>query len=214
MTQYFSSDFTEQAWIYISTHRFGQKYIAERCGMKVQKLKSVIEESNDPRLLDDILFYSGAKINVSIVDELFVTPNFSVCSGSYRLIKQRMSINTLVSLCNDFTAGGDINDGDVFRLLDVSKRRFVIIYRDFNVFVIEVDRTWIHFEKVNEILIKQTCNFQENGVFSALAKAVLIQFVSDVDHVQTPQQYYGVIDRLAYLAMSFEETLPRVLVND
>lgn len=214
MTQYFSRDFTEQAWVYITTHRFGQKYIAERCGIKVKELREIIAESNDPRLLNDILFYSGAKVDVSIVDELFVAPSCSVCCGSYRIIKQRMSINTLVSLCNDFTEGGDINDGDVFRLFEVSNRRFVIVYRDFEVFVIEVDRTWIHFDKTKEILIKQTCNFQENDVFSALAKAVLIQFIADIDHVKTPQEYYGFIERLAYLAMSFEDALPRTLFEE
>lgn len=49
MPQYFSPDFAKDAWDFIATHFFGDKYIAERCGLTVKELRTVLKESRDPR---------------------------------------------------------------------------------------------------------------------------------------------------------------------
>tara|TARA_B110001454_G_C12679657_1_gene417434 strand:+ start:441 stop:578 length:138 start_codon:yes stop_codon:yes gene_type:complete len=44
MNQYFSNTFSEDAWGYITTHLFGHKYIAQRCGLTVKDLRKTISE--------------------------------------------------------------------------------------------------------------------------------------------------------------------------
>jgi len=212
--QYFSPEFSEDAWCYITTNFFGQKYIAQRCGLTVKDLRRTLTESNDAKKLNDILFYAGAKIDVSIVNELFVTQCNEVCPGSYRVIKQRMSIKTLVNLCNDFTGGGDIGDGDVYRLISILDRNFVFIYRSYETHVIEIQQDWTHFNKVQDILTEQTCNLQINGDLSPLSAAVIKNFIIDVNNAETPQDYYRLIERFNGLAGYFETSLPRTLHTD
>lgn len=213
MPQYFSSDFEQDAWSFITTHLFGHKYIAQRCFLTVKELRETLKKSNDPRELDDILFFAGAKIDVSIVDRLFVTSCTQVCRGSYRIIDQRMSVKTLVKLCNDFTDYGDISEGDVYRIIEILGKKLILINRSHETHVIEIKKDWVYFDKTQNILLKQTCNLQTEGGLSPLAIAVTTRFINDLDYVQTAQDYYKLINEFNSLACHFETSLPRVLIN-
>lgn len=204
--QYFCNNFSEDAWCYITTHFFGQKYIAQRSGLTVKALRTKINESRDARALNDILFYAGAKIDVSIVDELFVNKCSDICPGSYRYINQRMSIKTLVNLCNDFTGGGDICEGAIYRCIELLDSHFVFIHYAYETHIIEIQRNWVHFHKLQDILTQQTCNLQVEGGLSHLSMLIISDFIKDVSNVETPQEYYSLIERLNKLAIHFENT--------
>lgn len=211
MPQFFSCDFPKDAWDFIETHFFGDKYIAQRCCLTVKELRTVLKESRDPRAIDDILFYAGACIELSIVDELYVTRSSQICSGSYRIIKQRMSIKTLVHLCNDFTDCGDICDGDVYRIIEISGVTLVLIHHSDETHIIEVKRDWVHFDKLQTILLKQTYGLQINGGLSPLSTAVINQFLIDLNGIETAQEYYQLVNNFNRLASHFENSLPRTL---
>lgn len=213
MPRYFSRDFSKDAWDFIATHFFGDKYIAERCGLTVKELRTVLKESRDPREIDDILFYAGACVELSIVDEYYVTRSSQICSGSYRIINKRMSIKTLVHLCNDFTDCGDICDGDVYRIIDISGMTLVLIHHSDETHIIEIDKDWVHFDKLQTILLKQTCDLQTEGALSPLCIAVINNFVIELDGIESAQEYYRLIDKFNRLASHFETSLPRTLYS-
>lgn len=200
--EYFCEGFSKDAWSYIRTSFWGEKTIALKCELSTKKLKSTIQNSRDPQYLNDLLYFAGARVAVNH-SELFVQPDYTDCPGSIRLVSGNTPINTLITLCDDFTGGGDICEYNTYRVLELSQNKYVVIHHGDRTHIIEIDQSWKHFSKVEEILTKQTENLQTDAKFSLLSIAILIQFLRDCTEITSPYGHFDLIKKLNKVAPFF-----------
>lgn len=199
MQEYFCQEFSKDAWSYIRTSFWGEKIIANKCGLSIKELKSTIQNSRDSQYLNNLLYVAGARVAESH-GELFVQPDYTDCPGSIRLVSGNTPIDTLITLCEDFTCGGDICEYDTYRVLELSQNKYVVIHHDGHTHIIEINQSWKHFDKVEELLIKQTENLQTEGKFTQLSIAILVQFLRDCAEISNPYGHLDLIKKLNNIA--------------
>ena len=196
--------FSKSAWLYINTYIFGAKYIANRCGLTVSELKDKVNNCTESIQLEKALFYAGARVDVTTIsNELFVSPSDALCRGSYRHISKRLSMNSLITLCEDLTGGGDICEGDIYRIIEVCDKKLILIHHSCNTHVIEIDKNWLHYLKLESILEKYTCNLQVEDEISPANIASIKYFIQSLNSLTSANDYYRLIDYFNDCASGF-----------
>jgi hypothetical protein len=204
MATYIPQVLANEIWFYISTHYFGQKYIAERTGITVKNLKERVYDWNG--ILESIDFpmsMSGSRLEVSIADEVYAEPSTAFCNGSFRHIRQRMPIKGLINFLSDLTEGGDINCDDFFCLEYIEERYFIYIHRQ-STHVIEVHPDWFAFDDIENILVDSGLNFQGINILSNASRSIFSYLIKKFSLKDTPQEYYKKIDELNSHSFAFE----------
>lgn len=200
--EYFCEGFSKDAWSYIRTSFWGEKIVAHKCGLSTKELKSTIQNSRDPQYLNNLLYVAGARVAENH-GELFVQPDYTDCPGSIRLVGGNTPTNTLITLCDDFTCGGDICEYNTYKVLELSQSKYVVIHHGDRTHIIEIAQNWKHFSKVEEILTKQTENLQTDGQFSPLSIAIMAQFLRDCAEITSPYGHFDLIKKLNNVAPYF-----------
>lgn len=203
---YFQPALSQEIWFYIETHFFGAKYVAERCGVTIKFLReSVFDASLDLDYLGRVIFCCGAKFAVSISNELFVQPDYSVCSGGFRHCKGRQSIRSFISFLNEVSGGGDINDGDFLTTINFKDRVFVFCHQQYQyTHIIEVHPCCKSRENLEDFLNKNLCNYQTQNNLSPLSLKVLEAMLKSFDGIVNRHDYYESVSNLHHWANHFE----------
>lgn len=210
MAYYYPDVLGKDSWFYIVTHFFGSQYIAKRCGMKIAELKDyVFSWDGKDSTLEHALFCSGAMLDASIGDELFVSPSYQMCKGSYRICKQRLPIKDLIRFLNDVSLGGDITFGDFLSVEHIQDRVFVFAHFQFkHTHLIEIDSSWGSSDNIEELLDKKLLGFQGSSVLSSLSLTILEVLIETFDNLDNPQDYYRAVNDLHDWANRFEYAYP------
>lgn len=87
----------------------------------------------------------------------------------------------------------------------------ILTHHSVETHIIEIDKDWVHFDKLQTILLKQTYDLQTEGALSPLCIAVIHNFIIELDSIESAQEYYRLIDKFNRLASHFEASLPRTL---
>ncbi|WP_064663923.1 hypothetical protein [Pseudoalteromonas sp. MQS005] len=188
---YFQPALSREIWFYIETHFYGAKYVAERCGVTIKSLReSVFAASLDLDYLERVIFCCGAKFALSISDELFVQPDYSVCSGSFRHCKGRQSIRNCIPFLSEASGGGDINEGDFLTTLKFENRVFVFCHQQYqHTHVIEVHPCCKSRKNLEAFLDKNLCNYQKQSNLSPLSLRVLETMILSFDDIFNRHEY-------------------------
>lgn len=203
---YFQPTLSREIWFYIETHFYGAKYVAERCGVTIKSLReSVFAASLDLDYLERVIFCCGTKFAVSISDELFVQPDYSVCPGSFRHCKGRQTIRSFISFLNEVSGGGDINDGDFLTTIKFEDRVFVFCHQQSQyTHIIEVHPCCKSRDNLEAFLEKNLCNYQTQSNLSPLSLKVLETMITSFDGIVNRHDYYETVSNLHYWANHFE----------
>ncbi|MBL0710332.1 MAG: hypothetical protein JJV99_04890 [Colwellia sp.] len=195
---YFQPVLSKEIWFYIESHFYGAKHIAERCGITIKSLReSVFNESLDLDYLENVLFCCGAKFAVSINDELFVQPDYSVCPGSFRHCKGRQSIRNFIPFLSEVSGGGDINDGDFLTTIKFEDRVFIFCHQQYqNTHIIEVHPGCKSRDNLEGLLDKSLCNYQTQSNLSPLSLKVLETMFISFDGTVNRHDYYEAVSNL------------------
>lgn len=204
MATYTPQVLANEIWFYISTHYFGQKYIAERTGITVKNLKErVYDWDGTLESIDFPMLMSGSRLEVSIADEVYTKPSTAFCNGSFRHLRQRMPTKDLINFLSDLTGGGDINCDDFFCLEYIEERCFIYVHRC-STHVIEVHPDWFAFNDIEIILINSDLKFQGKNILSKASHPIFTYLINKFSLQDTAQEYYKKIDELNYHSGSFE----------
>jgi hypothetical protein len=204
MATYIPEVLANEIWFFISTHYFGQKYIANRTGITVNKLKKRIYDW-DGKLesIDFPMSMSSSRLEVSIADEIYTEHSSAFCNGSFRHIRQRMPIKGLLNFLGQLTGGGDINCDDFFCLEYIEKRCFIYVHRC-STHVIEVHPDWFAFEDIKNILVNSGLKFQGENILSNASHPIFTHLIKKFSLNDTPQEYYKKINELNSHSGAFE----------
>ncbi|MDC9563380.1 MULTISPECIES: hypothetical protein [unclassified Pseudoalteromonas] len=203
---YFQHALSREIWFYIETHFYGAKYVAERCAVTIKSLReSVFDGSLDLDYLDHVLFAAGAKFGVSLSEELFVQPDYTVCPGSFRHCKGRQTIRSFISFLNEVSGGGDINDGDFLTTIKFEDRVFVFCHQQSQyTHIIEVHPCCKSRENLETFLEKNLCNYQAQSNLSPLSIKVLETMLLSFDNLINRHDYATTVSNLHYWANHLE----------
>lgn len=174
--------------------------------MKVADLREyVFSWDGRDNMLEHALFCSGGKLEISLDDEIYPTPSYQVCNGSYRFCKQRLPIKDLVDFLEQVSGGGDINCGDFLCIETIDDRVFALAHRQYEgTHIFEIDKKWVNFEKITPQLSKRLLGFQGESILSPLSLTILASIIVEFDHIDNPQDYYKAVDILHTWANLFE----------
>ena len=203
---YFQPALSREIWFYIETHFYGAKYVAERCAVTIKSLReSVFDGSLDLDYLEHVLFASGAKFGVSMSEELFVLPDYTVCPGSFRHCKGRQTIRSFISFLNEVSGGGDINDGDFLTTIKFEDRVFVFCHQQSQyTHIIEVHPCCKSRDNLEAFLEKNLCNYQAQSNLSPLSITVLETMLLSFDNLINRHDYATTVSNLHYWANYLE----------
>ncbi|WP_024608502.1 hypothetical protein [Pseudoalteromonas sp. TAB23] len=203
---YFQPALSKEIWFYIESHFHGAKYVAQRCGITIKSLRELVFNDNlDLDYLEHVLFLCGAKYAISITEELFIQPDYSVCLGSFRHCKGRQSIRSFIPFLNEVSGGGDINDGDFLTTIKFKDRVFVLSHQQYqHTHIIEVHPCCKGLDNIEALLDKNLCNYQTQNNLSPLSLKVLETKIISFDDIVNRHDYYKTVSNLHYWANHLE----------
>lgn len=203
---YFKPVLSKEIWFYIESHFLGSKGVAERCGITIKSLREyVFNENLDLDYLEHVLFCCEAKYAVSITEELFVQPDYSVCSGNFRHCKGRQSIRNYIQFLSEVSGGGDINEGDFLTTIKFEDRVFIFCHQQYQyTHIIEVHPCCKSSENLETFLDKNLFNYQTQSNLSPLSLKVLETILTSFDGIVNRHDYYKTVSNLHYWANHLE----------
>ena len=206
MSHYYPEELAKEMWFYISTHFFGAKYVAGRCNITSTALRDrVFSWDGKYESVEHALICAGCDLEESVAEELYIAPISEAGRGSYRHCKQRQSAQGIIKFLSDVSCGGDVNYGDFLSLEELNGRLFILSHQQFsNTHIIEVDQSWVGYDKLAETLNKQLCNFQGQSVLSPLSLKLLESIVAQFDSAEECNDYYRALDNMHSWANHFE----------